>query len=160
MRETFSEFGNVVDVRVFKDKGYAFVKMDSKDAACNAICSTHQTEVNGFTVKCSWGKETGEFSSSTSGMGAAPASAGSFIPGYGYAPGYYGNMGYWGYPPGPGMQQGYPPQAYMQQYGGYGDYGNYGPNSSMQNTDGMQGNMQYDGQYGQQNQQWANNGGQ
>lgn len=26
MRDTFSEFGNILDVRVFKDKGFSFIR--------------------------------------------------------------------------------------------------------------------------------------
>ena len=32
-------------VRYFKDKGYAFVRFDNKESACNAIVALHLTEV-------------------------------------------------------------------------------------------------------------------
>ena len=32
-------------VRYFKDKGYAFVRYDNKESACNAIVALHLTEV-------------------------------------------------------------------------------------------------------------------
>ena len=32
----------------------------TKEAATHAIVATHNTEVNGQTVKCSWGKEAGD----------------------------------------------------------------------------------------------------
>ena len=64
-------------MRYFKDKGYAFVRYDNKESACNAIVALHLTEVaidkyeigskcgtlfcqvGGQVVKCSWGKEGG-----------------------------------------------------------------------------------------------------
>ena len=34
-----------LQVRYFKDKGYAFVRFDNKESACNAIVALHLTEV-------------------------------------------------------------------------------------------------------------------
>ena len=31
--------------------------MDRKESACNGIVGVHGTEVNGYVVKCSWGKD-------------------------------------------------------------------------------------------------------
>jgi len=31
--------------------------MESKDAAVRAIIATHGAQIDGYTVKCSWGKE-------------------------------------------------------------------------------------------------------
>lgn len=45
---------------MFKDKGYAFIKFTTKEAATHAIESTHNTEINGSIVKCFWGKENGD----------------------------------------------------------------------------------------------------
>lgn len=58
--KTFSPFGTIQDIRVFKDKGYAFIKFTTKEAATHAIESTHNTEINGSIVKCFWGKENGD----------------------------------------------------------------------------------------------------
>lgn len=55
----FGQFGPIQDIRVFKDKGYAFIKFGSKDAATHAIEGTHNSEVQGHPVKCFWGKENG-----------------------------------------------------------------------------------------------------
>lgn len=55
----FGQFGSIHDVRVFKDKGYAFIKFISKEAAARAIEGTHNSEVQGHPVKCYWGKENG-----------------------------------------------------------------------------------------------------
>lgn len=32
----------------------------TKESATHAIVATHNTEINGQTVKCSWGKEAGD----------------------------------------------------------------------------------------------------
>ena len=129
MRDTFSEFGNILDVRVFKDKGFSFIRMDTKDAATKAIIATHGTQINGYTCKCSWGKETSE--SSTGSQSQSASQQNSAYPqqqGYG-GMGYYNPMNYWGYPPQGYPPQGYPPMppaGYAPPYGqGYG-YGNYG----------------------------------
>lgn len=57
MREAFTGFGNIVEVRVFPDKGYAFIRLDNHADAARAITSKHGTQLEGYTIKCSWGKE-------------------------------------------------------------------------------------------------------
>jgi len=44
-------------------------RMDTKEAATKAIIATHGTQINGYTCKCSWGKET----ESSSGSQNRPA---------------------------------------------------------------------------------------
>lgn len=58
--KTFSPYGTIHDIRVFKDKGYAFIKFTTKEAATRAIEATHNTEINGSIVKSFWGKENGD----------------------------------------------------------------------------------------------------
>ncbi|XP_067144079.1 nucleolysin TIAR-like isoform X2 [Centruroides vittatus] len=60
MQKTFTQFGPIQEIRVFKDKGYAFVRFSTKEAATHAIVATHNTDIIGQTVKCSWGKESGD----------------------------------------------------------------------------------------------------
>lgn len=55
----FGQFGHIQDIRVFKDKGYAFIKFTTKEAAARAIEGTNNSDVYGHTVKCFWGKENG-----------------------------------------------------------------------------------------------------
>lgn len=55
----FGQFGPIQDIRVFKDKGYAFIKFQKKDSAAHAIEGTNNSDVYGHPVKCSWGKENG-----------------------------------------------------------------------------------------------------
>ena len=45
LRRAFTPFGRIMEVRYFKDKGYAFVRYDNKESACNAIVALHCTEV-------------------------------------------------------------------------------------------------------------------
>ena len=61
LRRAFGQFGRIMEVgfwelkgilhifqsqvRYFKDKGYAFVRFDNKESACNAIVALHLTEV-------------------------------------------------------------------------------------------------------------------
>merc|ERR1719222_331572 len=59
LRRAFGHFGRIMKVWYFKDKGYAFVKYDNKESACNAIVALHLTAVGGQVLKCSWGKEGG-----------------------------------------------------------------------------------------------------
>ncbi|KAJ3660077.1 hypothetical protein Zmor_004547 [Zophobas morio] len=111
MQKTFSQFGVIQDIRVFKDKGYAFIKFATKESATHAIETVHNTEINGQMVKCFWGKENG-------GMGADPAAAmtagAAVAPGAQAQPYSYGYGGYWyqGYG---GYMQGYPYQQYQYQ---------------------------------------------
>ncbi|XDB55380.1 hypothetical protein ABFV05_008996 [Capra hircus] len=58
MRQTFSPFGQIMEIRVFPDKGYSFVRFNSHESAAHAIVSVNGTTIEGHVVKCYWGKET------------------------------------------------------------------------------------------------------
>uniref|UniRef100_A0A673KK88 Nucleolysin TIA-1-like n=1 Tax=Sinocyclocheilus rhinocerous TaxID=307959 RepID=A0A673KK88_9TELE len=58
MRQTFSPFGQIMEIRVFPEKGYSFVRFDSHEGAAHAIVSVNGTCIEGHIVKCYWGKET------------------------------------------------------------------------------------------------------
>lgn len=60
LQKTFSSFGCIQEIRIFKDKGYAFIRFSTKESAAHAIVAIHNSDVNGHTVKCSWGKESGD----------------------------------------------------------------------------------------------------
>ncbi|KAI4469209.1 eukaryotic translation initiation factor 3 subunit g [Holotrichia oblita] len=91
------------DIRVFKDKGYAFIRFANKESATHAIENIHNTEINGQIVKCFWGKENG-------GLGADSSSMQQGVVNNVQATQYpYGYGQYW-YP------QGAYPQGYMQGY--------------------------------------------
>ncbi|KAL5283489.1 TIAL1 family protein [Megaselia abdita] len=68
MHKHFSTYGHIQDVRVFKDKGYAFIKFTTKESAALAIEQTHNTEISGYAVKCFWGKENGGSSQNSSNL--------------------------------------------------------------------------------------------
>ncbi|CAF1019698.1 unnamed protein product [Didymodactylos carnosus] len=59
VRNIFHVYGQIQEIRVFKEKGYAFVKFFSKDSACQAICNVHGMDVNGYVAKCGWGRDDG-----------------------------------------------------------------------------------------------------
>uniref|UniRef100_A0A0A9XGX8 Nucleolysin TIAR n=1 Tax=Lygus hesperus TaxID=30085 RepID=A0A0A9XGX8_LYGHE len=133
MQKVFSPYGTIHDIRCFKDKGYAFIKFTTKEAATHAIESVHNTEINGQVVKCFWGKETAD--PSTNLNNAANANQ----VGATQWPYMYGNMGYWYQPgystPSPAhMQQGYL-QAGMQGY----PYGQFGYQQNYMGRVGMPG---------------------
>lgn len=95
MRNTFKQFGTIQEVRVFKDKGYAFIRFGSKEAATNAICTIHGTTINDQMVKCSWGKESNDPS-----QGTPSGVAGTLQQAQPYSQFYNMQAGYWngGYP--------------------------------------------------------------
>ncbi|KAI4501983.1 hypothetical protein M0802_002665 [Mischocyttarus mexicanus] len=128
MQKTFSQFGSIQEIRVFKDKGYAFIRFSTKESATHAIVAVHNTDINGQTVKCSWGKESGDpnnaqqtgqaLSSATYpyyAAAAAAAAAAAGVAGVGGvgSVGGAGQLGYW-YPP-----QSYPTTATQMQAGGF-----------------------------------------
>jgi len=107
---------------VFKDKGYAFIRFATKESATHAIVAVHNTEINGQTVKCSWGKEAGDPANVSSQVSTQQYGYGS-VAGAQYP--YYGQqMGYW-YP------QGYPAAAQMQNQFLQGMQGNVGAMQGM-----------------------------
>ena len=116
IQQTFSVFGQILEIRVFKEKGYAFIKFSNKEAATAAICQLNQTEVLGQPIKCSWGKESGDPNNQAVAMAAGNPLALSY-------PAFpYHGMGYFyqGYHAQPGQfpiqqQPAFPPSA---PYGG------------------------------------------
>ncbi|XP_052773736.1 nucleolysin TIAR-like isoform X9 [Mya arenaria] len=136
IKKTFTSFGNIQEIRVFKDKGYAFIRFDNKESAGQAICGVHGQVIAEQQVKCSWGKESNEQSqSSSSGMMGSTSPQQFNGNGMGGNMGYNNyNMGYGNYYPGYGGQQSYNVQ------GGYGGAG-YGY---------QYGSMPVQGQWGMQ----------
>uniref|UniRef100_A0A672GTP7 Nucleolysin TIAR n=1 Tax=Salarias fasciatus TaxID=181472 RepID=A0A672GTP7_SALFA len=64
MRQTFSPFGQIMEVRVFPEKGYSFIRFSSHDSAAHAIVSVNGTAIEGHIVKCYWGKESPDMAKS------------------------------------------------------------------------------------------------
>ncbi|KAJ0169631.1 hypothetical protein K1T71_014816 [Dendrolimus kikuchii] len=132
MQKTFQPFGTIQEIRVFKDKGYAFIRFSTKESATHAIVAVHNTEVNGQPVKCSWGKESGDPNNAqTQGqLGGTPYSP--F--GAAYTAGGVPPASYWY-------------NTYPQQLGGF-----------LQGVQGVQG-YSYAGQYAGYQQQYMGMGG-
>jgi len=135
LQKIFGPYGQIQEIRVFKDKGYAFIRFASKESATQAIVSVHNTDLNGQNVKCSWGKEPGEPGSANNAQlmagGLGPTNT-QYPYGYNQA-----GMGYWypgGYPP---QMQSQFVQAGMQGYAAYGQFG-YQPGMGMQLPGGWQ----------------------
>ncbi|KAH8407110.1 hypothetical protein KR222_006564 [Zaprionus bogoriensis] len=84
LQKTFAPYGAIQEIRVFKDKGYAFVRFSTKEAATHAIVGVHNTELNAQPVKCSWGKESGDPNNSQTMASQALNSAAAAAAGYPY----------------------------------------------------------------------------
>jgi nucleolysin TIA-1/TIAR len=136
MQKTFAQFGTIMDIRVFKDKGYAFIRFATKECATHAIESVHNTEINGQVVKCFWGKETGDPNHGQNAAGQTPAATQYQYP-YGQQMGYWYPQGYQAQAATAAQMQGqYALQAGMQYpYGQFGYQQAYG---SMAGRMGMQ----------------------
>lgn len=95
----FTQFGSIQDIRLFKDKGYAFVKFSTKDSAARAIENTHNTEVQGYHVKCFWGKENNADAQNYAAVGGNPGNnlvnASNMGQTQSYTTPYSYQMGYW-----------------------------------------------------------------
>jgi len=57
LRSIFDEYGQIEEVRMQKEKGYAFIKYNTHDEAARAIVSVHNHMIGPKAVKCAWGKE-------------------------------------------------------------------------------------------------------
>ncbi|XP_014243625.1 nucleolysin TIAR [Cimex lectularius] len=133
MEKVFSQFGTIKDIRCFKDKGYAFIKFMTKEAATHAIETIHNTEISGQIVKCFWGKETSDPNNAANMNNTTNANQVSAA----QWPYMYGNMGYWypqGYSAAPGTHM---QQQYLQGMQGY-PYGQFGYQQNYVGRMGMQ----------------------
>jgi nucleolysin TIA-1/TIAR len=77
IRSAFVSYGQIIGVHPFPDRGYAFVRFSSKEAACSAICGIHGMEINGGIAKCSWGKENIDMGSGGGGGGGSNSNSNS-----------------------------------------------------------------------------------
>jgi len=82
LRSIFEEFGPIMEVRMQKDKGYAFIKFQTHDQAARAIVSVHSRPIGS---KCSWGKERTNATSNTSSSGGYQQVAMQPVHSYAYA---------------------------------------------------------------------------
>uniref|UniRef100_A0A1I7U0Q3 RRM domain-containing protein n=1 Tax=Caenorhabditis tropicalis TaxID=1561998 RepID=A0A1I7U0Q3_9PELO len=56
LRDSFSTYGDIAEVRVFKTQRYAFVRYEKKECATKAIMEMNGKEMAGNQVRCSWGR--------------------------------------------------------------------------------------------------------
>jgi len=57
LRAIFGDFGAIEEIRVQRDKGFAFLRYTEHDSAAKAILGCHGKVIGQRAVKCSWGKE-------------------------------------------------------------------------------------------------------
>eukprot|EP01095_Lingulamoeba_sp_RSL-Kostka_P017668 TRINITY_DN9339_c1_g1_i4.p1 TRINITY_DN9339_c1_g1~~TRINITY_DN9339_c1_g1_i4.p1 ORF type:complete len:457 (+),score=201.49 TRINITY_DN9339_c1_g1_i4:347-1717(+) len=57
LRNVFSNYGRIEEIRIQKDKNFGFVRYATHDQATRAIVNVHGTVIVSKPVKCSWGKE-------------------------------------------------------------------------------------------------------
>ncbi|KAJ2809019.1 E3 ubiquitin-protein ligase pub1 [Coemansia guatemalensis] len=128
LQQLFQLYGFVMEVRMQPERGFAFIKLDTHEAAAMAITQLHGTAVNGRPVKCSWGKDRVTDPKAAFGAIAAAAAAN---PAYTYPYVYGMPQQQFGVPGGAAAQQPPPPppannpQAWNNfAYDSYGYYGN------------------------------------
>jgi RNA recognition motif-containing protein len=56
LQRHFSQFGNVVDVKIYRKGGYAFAQFASHAEAVRAIVGLSGQNLGGKALKCSWGR--------------------------------------------------------------------------------------------------------
>lgn len=78
LQQAFSEFGLVEEIRIQREKGFAFVRFNSHDSAARAIAYLNGRIMGSRPIRVSWGKDSG---ASIIPMPAAPYGA----PVYGYS---------------------------------------------------------------------------
>ncbi|KAI7855782.1 hypothetical protein BDC45DRAFT_480459 [Circinella umbellata] len=58
--QAFQQVGNVQEIRLQAERGYAFVRMDTHENAAKAIVQLQNMNVNGRQAKLSWGRDRGQ----------------------------------------------------------------------------------------------------
>ncbi|XP_015759457.1 PREDICTED: nucleolysin TIAR-like [Acropora digitifera] len=66
LRQNFSQFGQIYDVKIFPEKFYGFIKFYTHDQALEAIFQSQRMVLGDNLLKCSWGKENVELSNAHS----------------------------------------------------------------------------------------------
>jgi nucleolysin TIA-1/TIAR len=79
----FQPFGTVEEIRFQADRGFAFIRMNSHEAAAISIVNINGAVVNGRQIKCSWGRDRSDSMSMWSpiqGNAMLPATAMTYPP--------------------------------------------------------------------------------
>lgn len=117
VRAIFKRFGQVVDIRHFKNQGYSFVKFDTRENAARAIYEMNGAELMGQSIRCSWGKSesarTAEQSQQTLAVQMAAAAA-TYGNGFAASASQQQQQAYWQY-----YQHYYSNPAIQQQWQAY-----------------------------------------
>jgi len=102
----FQSIGYLSEIRMQSDRGFAFVKLDTHEHAAMAIVQLQGQMVHGRPIKCSWGKDRADGTSTQPNPmtpTAAPAAYGQ-MPMYGMPqPAQYGQYGFGAYGAFPGQ---------------------------------------------------------
>ncbi|XP_058962325.1 nucleolysin TIAR-like isoform X2 [Pocillopora verrucosa] len=68
LRQNFSHFGQIYDIKIFPEKFYGFIKFYTHDQALDAIYKSQRTVLGDNLLKCSWGKEQTDMNNAQSAM--------------------------------------------------------------------------------------------
>jgi len=109
----FQSIGYLSEIRMQADRGFAFVKLDTHEHAAMAIVQLQGQMVHGRPIKCSWGKDRADGTTTVAQPApmspAATATAYASMPMYGMPqPTSYGQYGFGAYPGFPGQAAGQP----------------------------------------------------
>lgn len=66
LRQNFSQFGQIYDIKIFPEKFYGFIKFYTHDQALEAIYQSQRMVLGDNLLKCSWGKENAEINNAQS----------------------------------------------------------------------------------------------
>jgi len=91
IRERFTEFGPIEDIKMQTDKGYSFVRYQDHVSAANAILKGTGKVIRGRQIKCSWGREKDPSHGAAHGMPPMMPYAHGMPPMMPYAPYYPGS---------------------------------------------------------------------
>ncbi|KAG8365081.1 hypothetical protein BUALT_Bualt18G0067100 [Buddleja alternifolia] len=118
LRQVFSQYGELVHVKIPVGKRCGFVQFADRSCAEQALSNLNGTMLGGQSVRLSWGRSPSNKQSDQNqwGQGQGQGQGGSY---YGYTQGYEAYGGY------------APPQDPSMYYGGYPGYANYQPPQQM-----------------------------
>ncbi|XP_022792939.1 nucleolysin TIAR-like [Stylophora pistillata] len=68
LRQNFSHFGQIYDIKIFPEKFYGFIKFYTHEQALDAIYKSQRTVLGDNLLKCSWGKEQTDVNNAQSAM--------------------------------------------------------------------------------------------
>lgn len=108
----FQSIGYLSEIRMQSDRGFAFVKLDTHEHAAMAIVQLQGQMVHGRPIKCSWGKDRADGTTTAQPAAMSPSTTATpyaGMPMYGMPqPNTYGQYGFGAYPGFPGQAAGQP----------------------------------------------------